>query len=330
MDLPRVWPLISRHRYLITPFVTKDREKAIDASTRYCAVLGHPIHHSASPAFQNAGMDALALNWRYLAFDVHPEELANAIDGAKAMKFIGLNLTVPHKVLALDMMDTVDASARSWGAVNTVRFESQSEDGRWHPISEMEPSAISNVRGHGFNTDADAITESLRRDLDVDIRNARILLLGSGGAGRVAALKLAADGVHRLHLINRTMSKAEEVAKEIGGLFPSANVGLGYPNEPVEVIINATSLGMNPDDSLPLDTHRFPITDTRKVFDMIYRPAETPLLKEAKGAGCATANGVGMLLHQGVSALRIWSGLTPPVETMRQALESHLYESPVK
>ena len=305
--------------------MTTDREHAIDAATRYCAVLGHPIDHSASPAFQNAGIAALGLNWRYLAFDVHPDELATAIDGAKAMKFVGLNLTVPHKILALEMVDTLDPSASRWGAVNTVRFEAQTEQGEWRPVAEMEPTAISQVRSHGFNTDADAITDSLRRDLGVDIPNATVLLLGAGGAGRVAALKLAADGVKRLNLVNRTMSKAEEVGGEIREHFPSVNVELGYPREPVEVIINATSLGLNPDDPFPLNTDQFPVTRADKVFDMIYRPAATPLLNEAKRAGCITANGVGMLLHQGVSALRIWSGLTPPVDTMREALEKHLY-----
>src|SRR5882757_9612313 len=95
----------------------------INASTRYCAVYGHPIKHSASPAMQNAGIEALGLNWRYLAFEVHPNHLAAAITGAKAMKYIGLNLTVPHKLLALGMVDVIDERAKMWGAVNTIVFE---------------------------------------------------------------------------------------------------------------------------------------------------------------------------------------------------------------
>jgi shikimate dehydrogenase len=95
----------------------------IGAATRYCAVFGRPIRHSASPAMQNAGLAALGLDWRYLAFEVHPEELRAALGGAKAMGLIGLNLTVPHKLLAVEMMDVLDESAREWGAVNTVRFE---------------------------------------------------------------------------------------------------------------------------------------------------------------------------------------------------------------
>src|SRR5213078_32368 len=95
----------------------------IDASTRYCAVYGHPVKHSASPAMQNAGLAALGLNWRYLAFEVHPDNLRAALDGARAMRFVGINLTVPHKLLAVEMVDALDESAIAWETVNTVRFE---------------------------------------------------------------------------------------------------------------------------------------------------------------------------------------------------------------
>src|SRR5215467_1556612 len=97
-------------------------DQPIDAKTRHCAVYGHPIKHSASPAMQNAGIASLGLNWRYLAFEVHPDDLGEAIAGAKAMNFIGLNLTIPHKLLAVEMVEALDESARQWGAVNTIRF----------------------------------------------------------------------------------------------------------------------------------------------------------------------------------------------------------------
>src|SRR5947207_14623779 len=102
-------------------------EDGVDASTRYCAVYGHPIKHSASPAMQNAGIAALKLNWRYLAFEVRPDDLERGIAGASAMHFIGLNLTVPHKLLAFEMVDVLDKSAKDWGAVNTIRFEGKDE-----------------------------------------------------------------------------------------------------------------------------------------------------------------------------------------------------------
>ena len=138
----------------------------ISATTRFCAVYGHPVKHSASPAMHNAAIEALGLDWKYLAFDVLPENLAEAIRGAAAMKFVGLNLTVPHKLLAMDLISELDSSARTWGAVNTVLFEGQTKnDGPWRPMRECNPEEVQAVRAKGFNTDADAITRSIQEDL---------------------------------------------------------------------------------------------------------------------------------------------------------------------
>src|SRR5579862_3933750 len=213
---------------------------AINAVTRLCAVYGHPIKHSASPAMQNAGIASLGLNWRYLAFEVKPEELESAIAGAAAMHFIGLNLTVPHKLLAHEMVDILDDSARRWGAVNTIRFEGQGESGEWLPLREFS-EIPRHVRSHGFNTDADAITRSLREDLGIPPKGIRVLLLGAGGAGRTAALKLASEGVAELFLVNRTASKARDLATEIQENYPATKVTVGYPSTAVELILNATS-----------------------------------------------------------------------------------------
>jgi len=297
----------------------------IDATTRFCAVYGHPIAHSASPAMQNAGIASLGLNWRYLAYDVHPDSLRQAIMGAAAMKFIGLNLTVPHKILAMDIVDELDVSASTWGAVNTVRFETK-VNGEWLPLAQVTPADITEIRTRGYNTDADAITRSLRKDLGFELSGARIVLLGAGGAGRTAALKLADEGVGHLHLVNRTVSKAQEVAEEIGRRFPEVAVSVGYPADGyVDLVLNATSLGLKAGDPLPVDLGLFALDRARYAYDMIYRPAETPFLQAAKTAGCRTANGVGMLLYQGAKALEIWTGRTAPLEPMRAALLSHVY-----
>ena len=296
----------------------------INASTRYCAVYGQPVRHSASPAMQNAGIAALGLNWRYLAFAVHPDDLRAALDGAKRMNFIGVNLTVPHKLLALDMVDALDESAKAWGAVNTVRFEARDARGEWQPLREFA-DLPREVRSHGFNTDADAITRSLREDLGLEVAGAKVLVLGAGGAGRTAALKLAADGASHLFLVNRTRSKAEAVAAEIHQRWPAVRVAVGYPPGAVHLVLNATSLGLGADDSAPYDERRFALRQAGAVYDMIYRPAETPLLKAAKAAGCRTANGLGMLLYQGAKALELWSGQTAPVEIMRRALAENVY-----
>jgi shikimate dehydrogenase len=285
--------------------VSQPVQPAIDAATRLCAVLGAPIRHSASPAMHNAAFAALGLDWRYLAFEVDSKNLRAAIAGAKAMGFAGLNLTVPHKLLAMEMMDALDESAKIWGAVNTIRFD--------------EKGAT------GFNTDADGLANSLREDLGIELRGAKVLLLGAGGAGRTAALKLASENVVELFLVNRTPSKAGEIANEIKKRFPSVKVAVGIPKADVDLILNATSLGLKTDDVSPLDGKRFSLKQTRAVYDMIYRPAETALLKAAKAAGCQTANGLGMLLHQGAKAFEIWTGKPAPLDVMRRALEQNIY-----
>ncbi len=277
---------------------------------------------------QNAGIARLGLDWRYLAFDVRPADLGPAIAGAKAMRFLGLNLTVPHKLLAFSLVDCRDASAESWGAVNTIRFEAREPDGRWRPLAEAGPVPDdAPVRAHGFNTDADAIVQSLREDLGVTLAGAKVLLLGAGGAGRTAALKLASEGAAELFLVNRTATKAEAVAREINARFPAVKLAVGYPRGELDLVLNATSLGLKPTDASPFDAAVFHLRQARAVYDMIYRPAETPLLAAAKAAGCRTANGLGMLLYQGAKALEIWSGRPAPVPVMRAALQTAVSDS---
>ena len=273
---------------------------------------------------QNAGLAALGLDWRYLAFDVDPDNLCAAIQGAKAMNFVGLNLTVPHKLLAVEMVDVLDESARVWGAVNTIHFEGRDEHDVWRPLREFT-EVPRETRMHGFNTDADAITRALHEDLGFDPSGAKILLLGAGGAGRTAALKLASERVSELWLVNRTPGKAGALAKEISDRHPGVSVKTGYPSGPVDLVLNATSLGLKPNDPSPLDGRMFALRQVGAVYDMIYRPAETALLRDAKAAGRRTANGLGMLLYQGAKALELWTGQAAPVEIMRRALEQNVY-----
>jgi len=290
--------------------VPQSKPAPINAATRLCAVLGSPIRHSASPAMHNAAFAARGLNWRYLAFEVDPKNLRAAIAGARAMNFAGLNLTVPHKLLAVEMMDELDASAKRWGAVNTIKFE---------------PDANGKILATGHNTDADGLANSLREDLQMDLRGAKVLLLGAGGAGRTAALKLAAENVAELFLVNRTLAKVEGIAAEIKKHFPSVRVAVGYPKTGVDLLVNATSLGLKPDDASPLDEKQFSLRQAPAVYDVIYQPAETKLLAAAKAAGCKTANGIGMLVHQGAKAFEIWTGQPAPVAVMRRAVEGSVY-----
>jgi shikimate dehydrogenase len=275
---------------------------------------------------QNAGISALGLNWRYLAFDVHPDHLRAAIEGARLMGFIGLNLTVPHKMLAVEMVSVIDGPAKSWGAVNTIVFETRDSQGSWVPIDSVPPEHAGEVRSHGFNTDAGAIVQSLREEFPVlNLRGASVALLGAGGAARTGALCLAREGVAKLFLINRTAGRAAELAQAIRKDRPDVNVTEGYPSQSVDLLLNATSLGLKPGDPSPADTAWLRKHPPRFVYDMIYRPAETELLRQAKSAGCRAANGVGMLLHQGARALELWTGRPAPLQEMRRALEKNVY-----
>jgi len=146
-----------------------------------------------------------------------------------------------------------------------------------------------------------------------------------GGAGRTTALKLAAEGVGELYLVNRTESKAASVAAEIRRRNLHVKVQLGYPRGDIDLAINATSLGLAAGDALPWDGKQFSMRQAHHVYDMIYRPAETALLKTAKAGGSRTANGLGMLLYQGAAAMELWTGKRAPIQVMRRALEVNIY-----
>jgi shikimate dehydrogenase len=318
--------------------------ESINASTRLCAVLGHPIRHSASPTMHNAALAALRLNWRYFAADVSPPDLRAAIAGAKAMGFAGLNLTVPHKTAALEILDVLDEKARLLGAVNTVVFETPGPDGDWIPVGrapaqegrDASPGHLP-VRSRGCNTDAGGLARSLKEDFqwpedvapglrpDSKLRGASVLLLGAGGAARAAALQLAEEGVASLFLVNRTAARAAQLAAEVAARFPAVNIIQALPRDPVDLVINATSLGLKADDPTPLDEDWLKSRRPLRAYDVVYLSAETPFLRAARDAGCQTANGLGMLLYQGAAALELWTGLPAPVEIMRAALKEKLH-----
>lgn len=273
----------------------------------------------------NAAFAALKLNHCYLACDVQPGHLRAAIEGAGRMQFLGLNLTVPHKVAGLEIMTALDDSAKKWGAVNTVCFEGLGPAGVWKPLRQFRKDAPADVRSKGYNTDAHGLSVSLKDDLGIGLEGARVMLLGAGGAGRVAALQLAEEGVADLFLVNRTVEKAERLAAEIKERFPEVHVVSGYPHGEVDLVINATSLGLRIEDPLPLNLDRFPLTGAKAVYDLIYRPFETRLLACAREAGVRGVNGLGMLLYQGAKAFEIWTGQPAPVDVMKAALQKEIY-----
>jgi shikimate dehydrogenase len=273
----------------------------------------------------NAAFASLELNWRYLAFEVIPKNVRSAIHGARDMGFAGINLTVPHKLLALECVDILDESARLWGAVNTIVFEGCNPQGEWLPLREFQTALPQEIRSHGFNTDAEGLENSLRDDLQFTLSGKKILLLGAGGAGRMAAFKCASARAAELFLVNRTPAKSAEIAAEISRQFPQVRVSVEYPRAEVDLLLNATSLGLKPGDASPLDEKLFSPGQARAVYDMIYKPAETRLLAAAKAAGCRTANGLGMLVGQGARAFQLWTGIAAPVQIMRRAAELNIY-----
>lgn len=276
------------------------------------AVLGHPIKHSLSPPMHNAALAALAqtdaayAGWRYFRFDVPPAELPRALELLHAKNFHGLNLTVPHKVLARDLVATVDSAAQPVGAVNTLR---------------RTPAGW-----HGFNTDGYGLATALRETLRRDLRGADVLLLGAGGAARGAAVECLQQGCRTLWIANRTAANLTALLAAVGPVAGAIPVRGFAPDAPPAdfpagaIVINATSAGLRDSDPAPIDLPRLPRPAC--VFDMIYNPPRTPLLRAAADLGLPVANGLAMLVHQGAKALELWSGV--PAATTAPAMHAAL------
>jgi shikimate dehydrogenase len=278
----------------------------INGSTTIVGVFGAPIAHTASPAMHNAAFDALKMNWRYLAFHVEPQNLRTALHGARDMGIAGVNLTVPHKVLALDCVDEIDTEARKLGAVNTVSIEKH--------------------RLRGFNTDGYGFVEAIKEDFNLSIKGKRVLILGAGGAGRGIAVKCALEGAAKIIVANRTVARIAPITREIRAKkteflpLPLVANEIAKVIRDVDLLVNATSVGLKPGDSLGLGADLF--SPRLRVYDTIYRPAETELLRVAESAGATVANGLSMLLHQGARAFEIWTKRKAPLAVMRRALRA--------
>jgi len=261
----------------------------------------------------NAAFQALRMDWAYLAFDVLPEKLQQALRALPALGMKGVNITIPHKEAAAGMVDELSSLANLLGAVNTVQVEGET------------------LIGH--NTDASGFLSALR-EAGVEPKGERVVLLGAGGAARAIAVALAEKKVKTLVVANRTVEKAVGLAERIKEINPEVQVApFGLPDlalkEEVEsagLLVNATSVGMYPqvDVSAPIPTQWLHPGQT--VVDIIYRPLLTSLLSEAKRRGCHTLNGVKMLVWQGAEAFSLWTGQPAPVEIMERALTEALEE----
>jgi len=276
------------------------------------AVLGHPISHSISPAMHNAALAELTRSdkrfalWKYFRFDIAPEDLPRALDLFRARNFRGLNLTVPHKVIAFDCVAAIDPAARPIGAVNTLLATEQG----WH----------------GFNTDGYGLATGIREELGFDLAGADIILLGAGGAARSAAVECLQRRCRSLWIANRTVANLDVLLKILQPVAAGIPVrGFDPQNPPAELpahalVINATSAGLREADAAPANLAIFP--RPAGVFDMIYNPPKTKLLAQAKTLGIANSNGLAMLIHQGARALSHWTAVPTPVDAMRAAAKA--------
>lgn len=283
---------------------------AISGYTRLVGFLANPAKHSISPKMHNLAFKETNIDAVYLAFDVSKDELEHGIQAIRTFDMLGANVSMPHKIAAVSYMDELTEAAELIGAINTIIHHE------------------GNLIGH--NTDGIGFCESLREN-QVRIKNETMTLLGAGGAATAMICQAALDGMKTIHVFSRKSPRYERMHEKIKEITAKTNcvitlTELSDQNKLAtalaqsSLLVNATSVGMSDDTS--------PISDTsllRKdltVYDAIYNPRETYLLKQAKAAGAKTINGLGMLLYQGAAAFECWTGKKMPVEQIKPIIEN--------
>jgi shikimate dehydrogenase len=277
-------------------------------------VFGDPVAHSLSPQVQNAALKHCKIDMHYARFHILPEELREALNRVRDLQFIGLNLTLPHKVAVPELLDRMDDDAKQIGAVNVIK--------------------IDNRKTHGFNTDGRGFARAIREEFSVDLRDLRIMILGAGGAARAIALECARSNCERLVIANGTFEKGERLAEKLRNFFEGPKVlgpvprlqairweeaAFQFQIANVDLIVNATPVGLNRGDPSPLSSRL--LAPHLMVYDTVYSGERTPLVAAAIEAGARAATGLSMLLHQGALAFEIWFERPAPIEIMRKALQ---------
>lgn len=280
----------------------------IRATTAVLGVIGHPVEHSFSPQMHNAAIRALGLDWCYVAFHVLPGEVGRAMEGLRGLGIRGLNVTVPHKQAVMAYLDEVSEEAQAVGAVNTI----SNEGGRLI----------------GTNTDVYGILTSLRETAGLKTLPGKVVVLGGGGAARgvVYALSTASEA-SEIVVLNRTETKAHQLSEEMADRSGKQVEGGALSEEKLRralldagLLINTTSVGMYPKTAVS------PIGDWNvlhpglTVYDAVFNPLETRLMRQAKAAGARAFGGIEMLVYQGARSLEIWSGRPAPVGVMKEAI----------
>ncbi|HEU0209935.1 MAG TPA: shikimate dehydrogenase [Candidatus Udaeobacter sp.] len=277
-------------------------------------VFGDPVAHSLSPQMQNAALCACQINVQYARFHIRANELGAALRLLRELPFVGINLTLPHKISAVTHIRAVDELATRCGAVNTVHLRDN--------------------KLVGLNTDGEGFSRAVRHDFSLDLRDLRVLIIGAGGGtGRAIALQCALENCERLVLVNRTPAKTSELVERLRPFFAARRMlgpiarleDLMYDESTlrtqlsnVDLVVNATPLGMNPSDPSPVPARL--LAPHHMVFDCVYGPSQTALLRAAEEAGARGANGLSMLLYQGALSFSIWFNRDAPIDAMRAAL----------
>jgi shikimate dehydrogenase len=280
----------------------------ITAHTRMVGIIGYPVRHSLSPVMHNAEFARLGLDYVYVAWEVHPGEIPEAVKGLRVLGAVGFNVTVPHKQAVVAELDELSEEAKAIGAVNTVRFE--------------------NGRAVGYNTDASGWREDIERT--ISLAGEKICIIGAGGAARAVAVGACQAGAAALVICNRRFETAETLGELLRHYFPSVEVmwsGLcgDHCRELVRschIIVNATPVGMTGKGGCPIPSDW--LLPGQFVYDTIYTPAETQFLAEAKARGCRVQNGLGMLVRQGAKAFELWTGVKPDPDAMEREVRAFL------
>lgn len=289
---------------------TEYTEMKFSGKIRVLGIIGAPVGHSLSPAMQNAAIDERGIDYVYVPFPVEPDFLGQAVEGLRRLGVWGFNVTIPHKSTIIPYLDKISPEAELCGAVNTVCREGDLLV--------------------GYNTDGSGFLASAREDLEYDPCGSSVLLLGAGGAARGAIAALASADVARIVIANRTGERGLALLEKFRAVFPAVEFAVsslaaeelaGHLRD-ADLLVNTTSVGMNGTSFECLSLLELP--DTGKVYDMVYVPAETPLLKAAKARGLTCANGLGMLAGQGAAAFKLWTGLEAPCAVMKRILREEL------
>jgi len=285
------------------------QQNRITAETKLLGLIGHPVNHSLSPVFQNAALNALKLDYVYLAFDISADNLINAVCTLRTWRLKGINVTVPHKEKIIQWLDRLDDTALLLGAVNVV--------------------VLNDEELVGYNTDGIGFTKALDFN-QVDLNGKNIALLGAGGAARAVLSVLIERGIHKVTVYNRSLERSLQFQKWVKNSFTTEaeidswesfiNGQSSFLNQ-VDVLINATRLGLNREFiEVPWNN----VENSEWIIDVVYHREETPLVREARKKGKKAFDGKIMLLYQGAESFRLFTGHEAPIEVMERALNEEL------